>query len=64
MNLNEIKQAVEHGQTVCWSHTGYEVIKDKAGQLLIHCKRNNSYWGLTWQDGKTMNEKEDQFFIA
>jgi len=63
MNLNEIKQAVEAGKSVHWSHDGYSVIKDKLDRFLIVCSRNESAWGLTWTDGITMNESESKFFI-
>lgn len=63
MTLNEIKQAVEAGKTVHWSNTGYEVIKDKLGQWLIICVNGNAI-GLTWDDGLTLNGKEEDFFIA
>jgi Tfp pilus assembly protein PilX len=62
MNVHEIKQAVDSGKKVYWSNLGYQVIKDSIGQYLIkhicgHCI------GLTWQDGTTLNGKEEEFFI-
>jgi hypothetical protein len=63
MTLNEIKLAVESGRPVYWSHDGYPVIKDGLGRFLICCIQNQSCWGLTWQDGVTMNESEDKFYI-
>lgn len=63
MNLAEIKQAIADGQKVYWSNKAYEVIKDKIGQYLIKCNLNNHYIGLTWQDGETMNGKEEEFFV-
>jgi hypothetical protein len=63
MNLNEIKQAVEAGKSVHWSHDGYSVIKDKLDRFLIVCHSNDAAWGLTWTDGVTMNEKEEDFYI-
>jgi hypothetical protein len=63
MTLNDIKQAVEAGKSVHWSHDGYSVIKDKLGRFLITCHRNESCWGLTWTDGVTMNESESNFYI-
>jgi hypothetical protein len=63
MTLNEIKLAVEAGQSVHWSHDGYSVIKDKLDRFLIVCHRNDHCWGLTWTDGITMNEKEADFYI-
>lgn len=68
MTLEEIKAAVEAGQTVHWTNELYRVIKDDTGQWLIHCRpvagHGDVYWGLTWQDGVTMNGSPDQFYIA
>jgi hypothetical protein len=66
MILSEIKAAVEAGKTVCWVNTGCTVIKDRKNQWLIawnHGQSNASYIGLTWQDGVTLNGKEEEFFI-
>jgi hypothetical protein len=62
MTLAEIKQAIEDGKKVHWANTSYEVVKSKNGELLIkhiggHCI------GLTWTDEKTLNGKEEEFFI-
>jgi hypothetical protein len=64
MSLNEIKTAVEAGQTVHWANVAYVVVKDRLDQFLIVCKSNNSCVGLTWQDGVTVNGTPEQFFIA
>jgi hypothetical protein len=64
MNLQEIKQAISEGKKVHWSNELYEVIKDKIGQYLIRCTSNGHCIGLTWQDGKTMNGKEKDFYIS
>ena len=63
MTLEEIKTALSNGKPVFWKHEGYRVIKDGLGQYMICCLNNHSCWGLTWRDGITMNEKEDDFFI-
>ena len=63
MNLHEIKRAVESGKTVHWASRGYRVIKDSAGQWLIKCDFNDTYIGLTWRDGVTVNGKPEQIFI-
>lgn len=63
MTLEEIKQAVNDGKTVCWVHTGYVVVQDGIGQWFIECRSNNDYIGLTWQDGVTLNGEEEDFFI-
>jgi len=64
MKLDEIKKAVEDGFTIHWANDGYKVIKDSIGQFLIVNIWNDSVWGLTWQDGITMNESEDKFYIG
>lgn len=59
MTLQQIKEAVDRGETVYWSSHLYKVIKDdndyyiKAPSMLI---------GLTWADGKTLNGKEEDFY--
>lgn len=63
MTLSEIKQAIESGHNVHWSHDGYEVIKDQYGYLIC-CKSNQSCIGLTHRDGITLNGKESDFFIS
>ena len=67
MNLQEIKQAIEDGKIVCWSHTGYEVKKVKYASggidYMIVCLSNEHAIGLTWRDEVTMNGKESDFFI-
>ena len=62
MNLQEIKQAIADGKTVCWSNIGYKVIKDKKDNYLIKHNSGNCI-GLTWADNTTLNGKEDEFFI-
>jgi hypothetical protein len=63
MTLQEIKTAVEAGKTVCWSNTGYKVIKDMTGQWFVKWSSNGNCTGLTWADGVTMDYKEEDFFI-
>ena len=62
MTLKEIKSAVRSGKKVFWSNEAYEVILDSVGQWLIECNINGHCIGLTWLDGKTMNENEEDFF--
>ena len=64
MTLQEIKDAVEAGKTVCYVNDGSIVIKDKLGQWLIVCIGNSYTIGLTWRDGVTMNGKEKDFYIG
>ena len=62
MNLQQIKQAIADGKQVFWASPAYSVIRDKCDKYLIHCTINNSYIGLTWLDGVTLNGKEEEFF--
>ena len=64
MTLEEIKQAVLEGKTVHWSNTNYVVVKDSLDQWLINCPSNGYCIGLTWSDGKTLNGKEEDFYVA
>ena len=64
MTLDEIKAAVDAGQTVHWANTGYLVHKDRLGQYLITYVPNGSCIGLTDQGGHRLNGKETEFFIA
>ena len=63
MTLNEIKSAVEAGKVVHWANDGYSVVKDSIGQFLVIFKYNDSCISLTWQDGKTLNGQESEFYI-
>ena len=63
MNLEEIKRAVDSGLSVCWSHEGYDVLKNDKGWYYVKCNGNNHIIGLTWRDGVTMNGEECDFFI-
>lgn len=64
MTLEEIKAAVDAGQTVHWVNTGYVVHKDRLGQYLISYLPNGSCIGLTDRKGQRLNGKEAEFFIA
>ena len=63
MNLQQIKTAVDNGQSVHWANDGYSVIKGKDDYYSICFKWNESCIGLTWQDGVTLNGKESEFYI-
>lgn len=63
MTLEEIKQAVESGQTVHWANGAYQVIKGRNGRFLIQCTINGHCIGLTHADGQTINGKPEDFFI-
>jgi hypothetical protein len=65
MKLDQIKNAVDSGLVVHWSNDGYQVIKGH--EYLIGWDiggRQENYIGLTWADGKTLNGKEDDFYIG
>ena len=64
MTLEDIKAAVDAGQTVHWANTGYVVHKDRLGQYLITYVPNGSCIGLTDRSGQRLNGKEAEFFIA
>ena len=64
MTLDEIKAAVDAGQTVHWANTGYVVHKYRLGQYLITYVPNGSTIGLTDREGHWLNGKEAEFFIA
>ena len=62
MNLDEIKAAVEDGQTVHWANDGYTVVKDELGQWFILYIDGDAI-GLTWRDGTTLNGKPEEFYV-
>mgnify|MGYP001801730711 CR=1 FL=1 len=64
MTLDDIKAAVDAGQTVHWANTGYVVHKDRLGYYLITYVPNGSCIGLTDQSGQRLNGKETEFFVA
>ena len=64
MILDDIKAAVDAGQTVHWANTGYVVHKDRLGQYLITYVPNGSCIGLTDRGGHRLNGKAAEFFIA
>ena len=64
MTLAEIKQAVDDGQKVYWSHTGYEVQKSPTtAEYHIVYTATGYMIGLTHRDGVTMNGRPRDFFI-
>lgn len=66
MKLAEIIANVVAGKTVCWRADNY-IVKNWGTTLepncCIVCTTNNHGTGLTWLDGITMNEKEEDFYI-
>ena len=64
MTVEEIKIAVDEGKPVRWSNSLYHVVCDTNGDYLIVCQvQGKSAIGLTWRDGKTLNGKEEEFYI-
>jgi hypothetical protein len=61
MTLEQIKQAVEFGETVHWATDSYKVVHDKLGQWLVVCD-NGSCVGLTDRDG-VLQGRPEQFYI-
>lgn len=64
MTREDIKAAIDTGQTVHWANTGYVVHKDRLGQYLITYVPNGSCIGLTDRSGQRLNGKEAEFFVA
>ena len=68
MTLQEIKDVVRNGRKVHWSSKSYEVILHNftsgEEQWLIKFIPNGHCIGLTWEDGVTMNGKEEDFFTS
>lgn len=65
MTLQQIKDAVNRGEVVCWSNSGYTVEFDGKDYWIVWMAgtgQENSI-GLTWRDGKTLNGEESDFFI-
>jgi hypothetical protein len=62
MKLQEIKNAVDEDKDVYYKHCNYQVIKGTYEYLII-CLSNDYCISLTHSDKKTMNGKEEDFFI-
>lgn len=63
MNLPEIVSAVQQGKTVYYGSYTYKVIYDIESGYFIKSTSSNHRIGLTWEDGRTLNGKEENFFI-
>ena len=63
-NIEAIKAAVDAGQPVHWTNTGYVVHKDALGQYLITYRHGGSTIGLTDQSGTRLNGDEAEFYVA
>ena len=62
MTLEEIKKAVDSGKKVYWKNDGYIVEKWPSGYEIV-CQQNEHAVGLTWADGVTMSESEEDFYV-
>ena len=67
MNITEIKEAVDAGESVKWANDLYDVIKSTWGEYLIVCQPNGSTIGLHGREkyGREnhLNGDEDDFYI-
>lgn len=64
MNVNQIKTAVQKGQTVHWKNENYKVVFNHVSGFMIKSNSNEHFISLTWKDGETLNGKENEFFIG
>ena len=63
MNLKEIKLAIKFGCDVRWANDLYKVVKGKDNIYYVICSSNGYTTRLTHLDGKTLNGKEEEFYI-
>lgn len=56
-SIEDIKAAVNRGETVRCNGGGYRVIKDSIGQYLIHFPPNDNYIGLHGMAGTKYAEQ-------
>jgi len=65
MTLAEILRAVDEGLLVHWQTPSYVIERLQAGRgCVIRCLATGHCIGLTWADGKTLNGREDEFFVG
>jgi hypothetical protein len=66
--IEEIKRAVDAGESVKWASDIYDVVKSNFGEYLIVCRPNGSTIGLHGKEGTNreshLNGDEDQFYVA
>jgi hypothetical protein len=63
--IQEIKTAVDKGETVFAGTTAYQVIRDNIGQYLIKCLFNNTYTALHGREGTPYENKLNaSYFFA
>ena len=63
MTLQEIKDAINSGQTVHWANSLYEVVHDSLDQWLVVCTDNGYTTGLHSKSGELV-EDPTKFYIA
>ncbi len=65
MTLQQIKDAVNRGEVVCYKNSAYTVEFDGKDYWIVWMTgtRQENSIGLTWRDGKTLNGDESDFFI-
>lgn len=63
-NVDEIRAAVDAGHNVFWGNLAYSVLKGSLGEYVIVNGQTGHRIGLTWRDGKTLNGRPEEFFIA
>ncbi len=64
MTLPEIVSAVNQGKNVYYSSLRYKVIYDHTKGYFIKCNSTNHLIGLTWENGRTLNGHEQNFFVS
>ena len=68
MTLEEIKAAVLAGKTVHWTSEGYVVkrpeLTSPISGFVVEHKASGFFTPLTWSDDKTLNGKEEDFYVA
>lgn len=65
MTLDQIKDTVRKGHSVYWKNARYDVVNPTGDQWLIRFSASDyseSFIGLTWSDGVTLNGEESEFY--
>ena len=68
MTLEEIKLALFEGKRVYWKTPAYSVFEGLDGYYIVFIPDSAGFGhnciSLTWQDGKTLNGTEEDFFVG
>ena len=68
MTLEEIELALFEGKRVYWKTTAYSVFEGLDGYYIVFMPDAAGFGhnciSLTWQDGKTLNGTEEDFFVG